>query len=183
MNIPGKLREDLKRIYGANDPLHYIEDIKAVTNPDTCQEELVVRLRVPGRYEKYIPEVYITSASPLTLDHWAIQQAKMMDLLSSPLREHKPVEWKTGKALPVQMVRPERVYFNGNHTTLVWPDGEKTTVGVGPDTEYDEYAGFCAAIVKKLFGSSREAEKFLDKVKIVQKKKVKKVKEVSTDVE
>lgn len=183
MNIPGKLREDLKRIYGANDPMNYIEDIKAETNPDTCLGELIVRLRVPRHYERYIPEVMYTSASPFTLDHWALQQAKMMDLLSSPLRDPKPVEWKTGKALPVQMVKPERVYFNGSHTTLVWPDGEKTTVGVGPDTQYDEYAGFCAAIVKKLFGSSREAEKFLDKVKIVQKKRVKKVKEVPIDVE
>lgn len=165
MNIPGKLREDLKRIYGANDPLHYIEDIKAETNPDTCQEELVVRLRVPCRYEKYIPEVYITSASPLTLDHWALQQARMMDAISRPITA--VVDNYT------RFVKPSKVFLNGSHTTIVWPDGEKTTVGVGPDTEY---AGFCAAIVKKLFGSSREAEKFLDKVKIVQKPKAKKVK-------
>ena len=174
MNIPGKLREDLKRIYGANDPLHYVEDIKAVTNPDTCQEELVVRLRVPSRYEKYIPEVYITSASPLTLDHWALQQAKMMDLLSTSIFDKRPVECKKSDTLPVYAGRPKKVFFNGNHTTLVWHDGSKTTVGVAPDEEFDEYTGFCTAIVKKLFGSSREAKKYMDRVKIVQKKKAKK---------
>ena len=174
MNIPGKLREDLKRIYGANDPLHYVEDIKAVTNPDTCQEELVVRLRVPSRYEKYIPEVYITSASPLTLDHWALQQAKMMDLLSTSIFDKRPVECKKSDTLPVYAGRPKKVFFNGNHTTLVWHDGSKTTVGVAPDEEFDEYTGFCTAIVKKLFGSSREAKKYMDKVKLVQKPKAKK---------
>lgn len=189
MNIPGKLREDLKRIYGANDPLHYIEDIKAETNPDTCQEELVVRLRVPRHYERYIPEVYITSASPLTVDHWAKERfLRPVNLSPSEVSDlRKLIE---GGCRPhffesnaVKFVKPAKVFLNGSHTTLVWPDGEKTTVGVGPDTEYDEYAGFCAAIVKKLFGSSREAEKFLDRVKIVQKKKAKKASKQMTIAE
>lgn len=175
MELVGKLKQDLRRIYGANDPMNYIEDIRAETNPDTAQEELVVRLRVPRHYEKYIPEVYITSSSPFAVDHWAIQQARMMDAISRPLTAR--VDNST------RFVKPERVYFNGNHTTVVWPGGEKTIVGLGPDTPYDEYAGFCAAIVKKLFGSSREAEKFMNKIKIVQKKKAKKSKEVLTDVE
>lgn len=177
MELVGKLKQDLRRIYGANDPLNYMEDIRVETNPDTQQEELVVRLRVPRHCEKYVPEVYITSASPYNLNHWAKEQALMADLLSTSIFDRCPLEWKKSEPIPVYAGRPKKVFFNGNHTTLVWHDGSKTTVGVAPDEVFDEYTGFCAAIVKKLFGSSREAKKYMDKVKIVQKKKAEKVKE------
>lgn len=176
MELVGKLKQDLRRIYGANDPLNYIEDIRAETNPDTQQEELVVRLRIPRRCEKYVPEVYITSASPYSLDYWAKEQALMVDLLSTSILDQRPAECKKSEAIPVYAGRPKKVFFNGNHTTLVWHDGSKTTVGVAPDEEFDEYTGFCTAIVKKLFGSSREAKKYMDKVKVVQKKRDKKKK-------
>ena len=169
MNIPGKLREDLKRIYGANDPMNYIEDIKAETNPDTQQEELVVRLRVPRHFEKYTRYVLanpVLNISPEDL-------AYIRNLVEN--ESHPP------KFLQVQAGRPQKVFFNGNHTTLVWHDGSKTSVGVAPDEVFDEYTGFCAAIVKKLFGSSREAQRFLDKVKIVQKPKAKKDKAVKAE--
>ena len=174
MELVGKLKQDLRRIYGMNDPLNYIEDIAAETNPDTQQEELVVRLRVPRHCEKYVPEVYITSASPYNLNHWVKEQALMADLLSTSIFDRRPLEWKKSEPVPVYAGRPKKVFFNGNHTTLVWHDGSKTTVGVAPDEEFDEYTGFCTAIVKKLFGSSREAKKYMDKVKLVQKPKAKK---------
>lgn len=206
MNIPGKLREDLKRIYGANDPLHYVEDIKAVTNPDTCQEELVVRLRVPSRYEKYIPEVYITSASPLNLDHWAIQQTRMMDDISTSMRPvklsakevediRKIVEGpchhtfsggiKKGESSKkkdtIDFAKPERILFSGPYTHVFWPDGSKTSVRLGECDEHDEYNAFCAAIVKKLFGATHKAKKFLEGAKVIQKPKIKKGEPIPTE--
>jgi hypothetical protein len=165
MNIPGKLRYDLKRIYGAADPLNYIEDIRAETNTDARQEELVVRLRVPSHCEKYMDTL---------LESPAFSPADVAYIRRLVENESYPPRFMLDKQEGTMFAKPKQVFLNGNHTTLVWPNGEKTTVGVGPDTEYDEYAGFCAAIVKKLFGSSREAEKFLDRVKIVQKKKEKK---------
>ena len=175
MELVGKLKQDLRRIYGANDPMNYIEDIRAETNPDTQQEELVVRLRVPGRSEKFIPEVYITS-SPCIIDHWAKERALRADILATSILDKEPLAWKKGAPLSVQDGRPKKVFFNGQHTTLLWHDGSKTTVGVAPDEEFDEYTGFCTAIVKKLFGSSNEAKKYMDKVKVVQKKRDKKKK-------
>lgn len=171
MNVPGKLREDLHRIYGSDDPLGYIEDIRAETNPGTQQEELVVRLRVPRHCERYLLEMYITSRSPFNLN-----EMLRPGLFYTPVLDQNPLEWKKCPPISFQMEKPRKVFFNGTHTTLVWPSGEKTTVGVGPNNQYDEYAGFCAAIVKKMFGSSREAQKFLDRVKIVQKSKNKKEK-------
>lgn len=168
MYIPGKLRDDLKRIYGAADPLNYVEDIRAVTNPDTCQEELVLRLRVPTHCEKYVDGLF---ESPILTSAEVEYIRRLVENESHPPRFMLDYKDET------RFVKPQQVFLNGNHTTLVWPNGEKTTVGVGPDTAYDEYAGFCAAIVKKLFGSSKEAQKFLDKVKTVQKRKAKKIKE------
>ena len=177
MNIPGKLRDDLKRIYGKIDPLNCIEDIMM---KESCEgTEVHLTLRVPSSCLRYVPDTPMCRAS-YSLDQWAREQAVMADLLSSTLGAQKTPE----KKAETRFVKPKQVFLNGNHTTIVWPDGEKTTVGVGPNTTYDEYAGFCAAIVKKLFGSSREAEKFLDRVKIVQKKKAKKkLKEMGADLE
>ena len=171
MDIPGKLREDLKRIYGANDPMNYIEDMRAETNPDTQQEEIVVRLRVPRSCERYMCGLFVKPIFPAS----AIPTLSASELeYIRNLVENESHPPKFMQSVPVYASRPKKVFFNGNHTTLVWHDGSKTTVGVAPDEEFDEYTGFCTAIVKKLFGSSREAKKYMDKVKLVQKPKVKK---------
>ena len=56
----------------------------------------------------------------------------------------------------------ETVIFSGPATTIIWSDETKTTVKVSEGQEFDRYAGFCAAIVKKLFGSSSAAKKIMD---------------------
>ena len=47
---------------------------------------------------------------------------------------------------------------------LQWADGTKTIVSCGAGDTYDYYAGFCAAVVKKLFGSTTHAKKVLGEV-------------------
>ena len=170
MDIPGKLRNDLKRIYGAADPLDYIEDISITQGPG--ESEVHMTLRVPMSCERFAKSSPLYGA-PYSLEHWARQQAMSCGI------DFGIVQKAPAKSA---FVKPKQVFFNGKHTTLVWPDGEKTIVGLGPDAVYDEYSGFCAAIVKKLFGSSREAQKFLDKVKIVQKKKDKKNKSAESEL-
>lgn len=172
MELVGKLKQDLRRIYGANDPLNYIEDVQAGINPDTQEEELVVHLRVPRHCVRYMSNI---SVCPNIME--PILSDKDLEFIRD-LVENESHPPKFMQSVPVYAGRPKRVFFNGHHTTLVWHDGSKTTVGVAPDEEFDEYTGFCTAIVKKLFGSSNEAKKYMDKVKVVQKKKVKKAKEV-----
>lgn len=46
--------------------------------------------------------------------------------------------------------------------------GPKTIVSCGEGDTYDYYSGFCAAVVKKLFGSTTHAKKVLGKVVQVQ---------------
>ena len=65
----------------------------------------------------------------------------------------------------------EKVYVDGRHTTIEWADGVKTTVGCMEGDHFDEYAGFCAAFVKRLFGGSREARDTFKKHRVVTTKK------------
>ena len=61
-----------------------------------------------------------------------------------------------------------KVYFNDRHTTIEWADGEKTTVGCAEGQMFDEYSGFGAAVLKRLFGSSTAAIRYMDELKEVQ---------------
>lgn len=61
-----------------------------------------------------------------------------------------------------------KIYFNNRHTTIEWADGEKTTVGCAAGQEFDEYSGFGAAVLKRLFGSSRGAIRYMNEHKVVQ---------------
>lgn len=79
--------------------------------------------------------------------------------------------------IPLRRV-PEvrKIYFNNKHTTIEWADGVKTTVGCVDGQEFDEYAGFAAAVLKRLFGSSKAAVRYMDEHKVVQPEPAKKTK-------
>lgn len=59
---------------------------------------------------------------------------------------------------PVDM-RVKKVIFNGPKTIVIWADGSKTIASCGEGDEFDPYAGFCAAVTKKVFGSTNAAKK------------------------
>jgi hypothetical protein len=70
----------------------------------------------------------------------------------------------------------KHVQFNEKtgHTAIVWDDGsEATVVRCGADEKFEPYAGFCAAIAKKLFGSTTAAKRTmndLDVKKVAERK-------------
>ena len=69
----------------------------------------------------------------------------------------------------VQFNEPKRT------TTLIWDDGsDATVVRCGKDETYQRYVGFCAAIVKKLFGTAGAKrmidEKDVDRVRARRQK-------------
>lgn len=84
-------------------------------------------------------------------------------------------EW--GGARPGKMVpTPKQVIFSGPKTIVIWPDGTKTIVSLSEGEEYDEYTAFCAAFVKKAFGGTHRAKKFLESIKSCPKPKAEKKK-------
>ncbi len=90
----------------------------------------------------------------------------------------------TYKGIPVRAVPAvHKIYFNNRHTTIEWIDGVKTTVGCIEGQEFDEYGGFAAAVLKRMFGSSKEAVRYMNDHKVVQPDPIKKVKRASTPSE
>ena len=55
----------------------------------------------------------------------------------------------------------KKVIYSGPKTIILWADNTKTIVSCGEADSYDYYSGFCAAVVKKLFGSTAHAKKVL----------------------
>lgn len=56
-----------------------------------------------------------------------------------------------------------QVIFSGLKTILIWSDGSKTIVSCGENDAYDRYTGFCAAVAKKMFGSTSQVKKIIEK--------------------
>lgn len=68
------------------------------------------------------------------------------------------------KATPILDTSDVRkVIFNENKTIVLWKDGTKTIVTCEEDDCFDPYAGFCAAVVKRVFGSTSNAKRILKK--------------------
>ena len=56
----------------------------------------------------------------------------------------------------------KKVIFNGDRTIILWESGDKTIVKCADDEEFDYYSGFCAALAKKIFGSTTKAQRCME---------------------
>lgn len=61
-----------------------------------------------------------------------------------------------------------KVIFNGGKTIILWSDGTKTIATCGEGDSFDPYTGFCAAVVKRVFGSTGTAKRALKKANNVK---------------
>ena len=75
---------------------------------------------------------------------------------------------------PSGYVLPEikRIVFNPPATIVFWADGDKTVAKCMDGQKFEEYAGFSAACMKKMFGSTSNAMAVMDSVSVVQTNKV-----------
>lgn len=55
-----------------------------------------------------------------------------------------------------------RIIFNPPATIVFWADGTKTVVKCIADQPFERYAGFAAACMKKMFGSTSRAKKVME---------------------
>lgn len=76
--------------------------------------------------------------------------------------EKENTEMKEAKA-----VTPKRINFrkkNDNYyTDVLWEDGTVTVVKLREGEDFDEYAAFCAALAKKVFGSTNAVNNIVKK--------------------
>lgn len=62
-----------------------------------------------------------------------------------------------------------QIIFNSPATVVKWIDGTKTIVKCSSNDRYDRYLGFAAALVKKMFGTTSRAGKFIDSMSFPMK--------------
>ena len=55
--------------------------------------------------------------------------------------------------------RVKRIIYHNPATIVFWEDGTKTVVKCMEGEKYEKYAGFCAALAKKMYGSTTRAKK------------------------
>lgn len=56
----------------------------------------------------------------------------------------------------------DRILFNDPATIVFWEDGTKTVVKCMAGEKFERYAGFAAAVLKKMFGSTSAAKSFMN---------------------
>lgn len=56
----------------------------------------------------------------------------------------------------------DRIIFSDPATIVFWTDGTKTKVKCMDGEKFERYAGFCAAVMKKLFGSTSAAKAYME---------------------
>ncbi len=61
---------------------------------------------------------------------------------------------------------PVKIKKDGRTTVVFWKDGSATAVKCSLDDEYDSYMAFCAALGKKVFGSTNGVKRVLKETPI-----------------
>lgn len=115
-------------------------------------------------YSNYIPTITtpVSTVSSATSNPWALLNEidKLYDKLTVNMTKKTEKKKKTYKLPEIK-----QIYFNEKtgHTTIVWADGsESTVVHCLEGEKFERYMGFCAAIVKKLFGSTSAAKNLME---------------------
>ena len=70
---------------------------------------------------------------------------------------------KKGMRFAYEMPTPKKVIFNGPVTIVYWDDGTKTIVKCDDIDLYDQDSAMIMATLKKIFGSTTNALKYIDK--------------------
>lgn len=183
MNMSELLRRDLTRIFRGHDPLNHIENLRIEETPDGTH--CVAHMKV-AQVPPYLGNHPVFCARPLaqpTLEALAAQAkvAAMLGEFASREVQNAPAT-RIISIEAVDLLKPTKIIYSGPKTVVFWLDGTKTIVSLMEGQEYDEYTAYCAAVVKKLFGSTYKAKKFLESVAVRPEPKPKKVKEEARDV-
>ena len=109
-------------------------------------------------YQVIIDHTYNCKRDP---EIYLCPEDELMILSNPPEDVNNPYKFSYNHLTPTPL-RPKKVIFSGPKTVVIWNDDTKTIVSRSDDDIYDEYGAFCAAVTKKIFGSTRQAKKVLD---------------------
>lgn len=122
------------------------------------------RLSNHGPFAHVIPDAVHDKIRIRMVDEESVYHRFVDDLVSSRM----PVGY-SGRPIAPSLPEPVPVkaWFNPPYTTVEFSDGSKVTVEQTDfeDSKFSEYAGYCCAVTKKLFGSSTAAFKQFEAAK------------------
>lgn len=87
-----------------------------------------------------------------------------LDALESVSKKDADItkEMKNMKIVALEFV-PKKIIFSGPKCIVLWHDGTKTIVSCSENDRWDEYAAYCAALAKKLYGTTSAVHRMVDK--------------------
>ena len=62
----------------------------------------------------------------------------------------------------------KEIIYNDAATIVYWTDDTKTVVKCNENDEYSEYAGFVAAVAKKMYGGANAINRLIDSKKVIR---------------
>lgn len=165
--------DELKRIFGRKDPMQSVYEVTTEMDPVHGEYSIQLTLRVPGSCEPYLRSSPLYRAGRRPCAGWILDPYVPLDIhevSKAPKADDSD-----------EFIKPARIVYSGPKTILIWPDGTKTIVSLMEGDKPDEYAAFCSAIVKKMFGSTQKAKKFLDSIKTYTKSNPRKADKKGSD--
>ena len=72
-------------------------------------------------------------------------------------------EMKNMKYVVALELMPKKIIFSGPKCIVLWLDGTKTIVSCSENDKWDEYAAYCAALAKKIYGTTSAVHREVDK--------------------
>ena len=70
---------------------------------------------------------------------------------------------KSKTPVSITKITPNKIIFSGPKCIVLWEDGTKTIVSLSEKDDWNEYDAFCAALAKKIFGTTSAVHRIVDK--------------------
>ena len=108
---------------------------------------------------------YISAPSGSPMEKTALEKKNYFDSLTHTLLDIKRDLINTGMKWNQQpnVICPVNIWENGNNTIVQWEDGTKTVVTAEHPESKSTFAGFCAALAKKIYGTTDKVMKQIDR--------------------
>ena len=117
----------------------------------TMDEFMMLNKFIPYNRLVYIYGIEVVGYTSMTL--CVAVKARNDSSLPSPVPTHycRHVLWGDESRQPITV---DRIFYDDVATVVFWTDGTKTVVKCAEGTKYDEYAAFCIALAKKIYGNN-----------------------------
>lgn len=129
----------------------------------------IIDIRFEYPIDKLYPAIYVTVI--LEAEFWKEMGAckkievSIDDIVALYLKDETKVGGKT--MTDKEKFTPKRINFRSKkdeyYTDVLWADGTVTVVKLKENEDFDEHAAFCAALAKKIFGSSNAVNTIVKK--------------------